>query len=126
MARFRLSAPAKADLRNILAKSLERWGPEGRARYAALLAESLRSLAAHPTGPTTRTRDELLPGVRSFHVRHVRGEHGVRQRVHVIYYRTIAPDLIEVVRVLHERMDPNRHLEEPSEAPSKPRRSRPR
>ena len=123
MARFRLSAPAKADLRNILAKSLERWGADGRSRYAALLAAALRSLAAHPAGPTTRTRDELLPGVRSFHVRHLRGEHGVRQPVHVIY-RTIPPHLIEVVRVLHERMDPSRHLDEPSEAPSKPWRSR--
>jgi len=124
MARFRLSAPAKADLRNILAKSLERWGAEGRSRYAALRADSLRSLAAQPTGPTTRTRDELLPGVRSFHVRHGRGEHALRQPVHVLYYRTIRPDLIEVVRVLHERMDPSRHLEEPWEAPSKPPRSR--
>ncbi len=124
MARFRLSAPAKADLRNILAKSLERWGADGRSRYAALLAAALRSLAAHPAGPTTRTRDELLPGVRSFHVRHVRGEHGVRQAVHVIYYRTIPPHLIEVVRVLHERMDPSRHLDEPSETPSKPRPAR--
>ena len=123
MARFRLSAPAKADLRNILAKSLERWGADGRSRYAALLVAALRSLAARPAGPTTRMRDELLPGVRSFHVQHVRGEHRVRQPVHVIYYRTIPPDLIEVVRVLHERMDPSRHLDEPP-APRKPSRPR--
>jgi toxin ParE1/3/4 len=123
MARFRLSAPAKADIRNILAKSLERWGADRRSRYAALLTAALRSLAAHPAGPTSRTRDDLLPGVRSFHVRHVRGEHAVGQPAHVIYYRTVPPDLIEVVRVLHERMDPSRHLDEPS-ATRKPPRSR--
>jgi toxin ParE1/3/4 len=121
MARLRLSAPAKADLRSILAKSLERWGADGRSRYAALLATALRSLTARPAGPTTRTRDELLRGVRSFHVRHVRARHGVRQPVQVIYYRT-SPGLIEIVRVLHERMDPSRHLDAPS-APRKPPRS---
>jgi len=30
--------------------------------------------------------------------------------VHVLYYRTAAPGLIEIVRVLHERMEPSRHI----------------
>jgi toxin ParE1/3/4 len=30
--------------------------------------------------------------------------------VHVLYYRVLAPGLIEIVRVLHERMEPSRHL----------------
>jgi toxin ParE1/3/4 len=34
----------------------------------------------------------------------------VAHPVHVLYYRMLASDLIEIVRVLHERMDPNRHL----------------
>jgi plasmid stabilization system protein ParE len=28
----------------------------------------------------------------------------------VLYYRPVAPDVIEIVRVLHERMQPRRHL----------------
>jgi toxin ParE1/3/4 len=31
--------------------------------------------------------------------------------VHVIFYRTRQPDIIEIVRILHERMDPVRHLD---------------
>jgi toxin ParE1/3/4 len=124
MAGVRLSGPAEADLDNILATSLERWGAGGRTRYAALFAVAIRAIAARPTGPTTRVRDELLPGIRSFHVRNARGDHGVKAPVHLIYYRRVRSDLIEIVRVLHERMDPGRHLGEPTQASSKPRRSR--
>lgn len=122
MARFRLSAPAQADLGNILATSLDRWGVDGRSRYASLLAAAFRTIADQPTAPTTRARDELFPGLRSFHVRHSRGDHGVRVPVHVVFYRTVGAEVIEIVRVLHERMDPVRHIHEPTAAPAKPRR----
>jgi hypothetical protein len=32
----------------------------------------------------------------------------------ILYYRAVAPELIEIVRVLHECMDPGRHLRESS------------
>jgi plasmid stabilization system protein ParE len=28
----------------------------------------------------------------------------------VLYYRVLVPGLIEIVRVLHERMEPSRHV----------------
>ena len=49
-------------------------------------------------------------GVRSFHIRQVRGSAGVKDPAHVIVYRVVE-DCIEVVRVLHERMDPMRHVD---------------
>ena len=64
-------------------------------------------------GPLTRGRGELDAGIRSFHIRHARGddpEATVKQPVHVLYYRAIQPGLIEIVRVLHESMEPSRHL----------------
>lgn len=120
MVRLRLSGPAQADLAHILATSLDRWGVEGRDRYAALLAAALRAVAADPNGAATRAREDLPPGIRSFHLRHARGAHGVKTPVHLIYYRAIRTDLIEIVRVLHERMDPSRDLDTPDPAP-KPR-----
>jgi toxin ParE1/3/4 len=36
----------------------------------------------------------------------------VRGPVHVLYYRVVRPDLVEIVRVLHERMEPSRHIGE--------------
>ena len=52
-------------------------------------------------------------GIRSFHLRHARAgkaEAQVRKPVHVIYYRAVRPGLLEIVRVLHERMEPSQHL----------------
>jgi len=118
MARFRLSRPAQADLAHILATSTERWGIEGRRRYAAILAAAIRQLAADPKGPTTRDLAELASGIRSFNVRHAHvndPKAKVRRPVHVVYYRVIASGLIEIVRVLHERMEPSRHVGAESE-----------
>ena len=113
MVRFRLSRLAEADLAYILATSEERWGPEVRRRYAALLAAAMRKAAGDPEGPTTRDRRQLSPGLRSFHARHARHDDPkakVKQPVHVLYYRAVASDLIEVVRVLHERVEPTLHI----------------
>lgn len=109
MARYRLSRLAEADIARILATSEARWGQETRRRYAALIAAAMRRVAADPDGPATRERSELSRGVRSLAVRHVRGDdpHAkVRRPVHVLYYRSLAPGLVEIVRVLHERMEP--------------------
>jgi len=113
MARFRLSPLARADIAQILAKSVERWGIEGRRRYAAMLAAGMRKVAAEPQGPTTRDRSELFRGVRSFHLRHAPADKTaarVRGPVHVLYYRVARDGSVEIVRVLHERMEPNRHI----------------
>ena len=115
MASFRFSLLARADLAQILATSAERWGIEGRRRYAAVLAAAMRQVAAEPEGPTTRDRGDLSPSIRSFHLRNVRAakaEAQVRRPVHVVYYRVVRPGLMEVVRVLHERMEPSRHLDD--------------
>lgn len=118
MPSFRLSRLAEADLIGILAASRRQWGADGRRRYGALLAAAMRKVASEPEGPATRRREELRPGIRSSHLRHARvanPEERVRCPVHVLYYRVVAPDLTEIVRVLHERMEPSRHLSEVSE-----------
>src|SRR5436309_3322373 len=116
MARFRLSLPARADVTNILATSIERWGFEGRRRYAALLIAAMRKVAADPQGPLTRDRSELLAGVRSFHLKHAHTgdpDDIVRSPAHVLYYRVKQPGLIEIVSVLHERMEPGWFVSRP-------------
>jgi toxin ParE1/3/4 len=113
MARFRIARPAHVDLATILSASVERWGVEGRRRYAAVLVAAMRQVAAEPDGPVTRKRPELRAGIRSFHIQYARRRAeavSVRRPVHVLYYRIDAHGVIEIVRVLHERMDPSRHL----------------
>ena len=113
MARFRLSRLAQADLAHILATSAERWGAKGQRRYAAVMAAAMRKVAANPEDPVTQDRAALLPGIRSMHVRHARGHDSadkVKAPVYILYYRVVQPGLIEIVRVLHERMEPSRHV----------------
>ena len=117
MARFRLARPAQIDLANILATSAERWGTDGRQRYATVLADAMRHVADEPQGPLTKKRTELRSGIRSFHIRYARRSADaakVRRPVHVLYYRVAQEGVIEIVRVLHEKMDPSRHLDESS------------
>jgi toxin ParE1/3/4 len=118
MGRYRLSLLAQADIAQILDTSTDRWGTDGRRRYEMLLAAAMRKVAADPEGPTTRDRAGLSRGLRSFHLRNARAvglKAKVRRPVHVLYYREVRPGLIEIVRVIHERMEPSRHLREESQ-----------
>src|SRR5438874_13692310 len=118
MARFRLARPARMDRARILSASLERWGAEGKRRYAATLTIAMRKIADDPQGVGTRDCRVLLPGLRSLHLRHagVRGrDTKVRRPAHVLFYRVIRPGLIEIVRILHERMEPGGWLKADSE-----------
>jgi len=66
-----------------------------------------------PGSRNIANRGEILPGLRSFHLRHARREDAgdkVRHPAHILYYRPIRPDVVEIIRILHERMDPYRHL----------------
>ena len=113
MARYRLSTPAKADIAAILRRSEELHGKEARIRYRALLTAAMRRVAADPEGRSTGDRAELVPGIRSFHIRHSRDESReapVANPVHVIFYRMAQPGIVEIVRVLHVSMEPRRHV----------------
>jgi toxin ParE1/3/4 len=114
MARLRLSGPAKADIVVILQTSRDRHGEPARRRYRALIATALRRIAADPHGRATADRPELGAGIRSFHIRHSRGETreaAVANPVHVVFFRVADAGVVEIVRVLHERMEAGRHIE---------------
>jgi toxin ParE1/3/4 len=113
VARYRLSEPAKADIAAVLRASETMHGIEARIRYRALLTAALRRIATDPQGHLTVDRGELVDGIRSFHIRHSRTESreaAVGDPVHVIFYRAREPGLIEIIRVLHDRMEPSRHV----------------
>lgn len=119
MARYRLSEPAKGDIAAILRRSEKLHGKVVRIRYRACLTAAMRRIAADPRGLSTIDRAELVPGIRSFHIRHSRDESHeipIANPVHVVFYRTVQLDIVEIVRVLHERMEPGRHVGSHSEA----------
>jgi toxin ParE1/3/4 len=113
MARYRLTKSARGDIGSISRTSEERHGRDARAGYSALLLAAMRRVAEDPEGRSTADRSELRPGMRSFHIRHGRDESHeapVANPVHVIFYRVVQPGMVEIVRVLHDRMEPRRHI----------------
>lgn len=121
MPRYRLTSLAEADVEEILRASGVAHGEDARARYRGLLSAAFRRVAADPHGGASAARDELHPGLLSLHLRHARKfsrEAPVARPVHIVFYRVMAPGIVTIDRVLHERMDANRHLgdDEPGEA----------
>jgi len=115
--KYRISAEARQDLADILVYSAQQFGPAARKRYQSLLVSSFNLIAAEPYGPVSRARDELHEGLRSLHLAHAQKETPSDQRVgqprHVVFYRIGADDAIEIVRLLHEVMEPKEHLASP-------------
>jgi len=111
---YQLAEAARADVADILRQTVRRFGPLQRRRYGRLIeaAAEMIGLDANRTG--SRSRDELLPGLRSFPI-----ERAARRRgsaAHVLYYLPGTFDDgregVIILRVLHERMDPARHIVE--------------
>lgn len=99
MPSFSLTRLAKADLKSIGRYTEKTWGREQRNRYLSMLDGRFHALAENPL--LGRECHDIRPGYR----RHGAGKH-------IIFYRQIAPDEIEIVRILHERRDVEHHLSE--------------
>jgi toxin ParE1/3/4 len=93
----RLSPRARADLSRIWDDSAERWGADQADRYIRLLAGGFDRLAEDPAR-----------GLRADEIR--KGYFRLSVGSHVLFYRLGTDGGIEVIRILHRRMDFKRHL----------------
>jgi len=91
-----LTRPAQRDYRTIQLYTLRQWGPEQATRYMDEIDATLDRLCDNPY--IGKVRFELPGEPRSFPANH-----------HLIIYR-VRSNAIEIVRILHERADPTRHL----------------
>lgn len=96
MPAFRLSAKSLEDLKSIGRFTLKSWGREQRNIYLSKLDESFHILAEQPH--LGNVRDDIRKGYRVYHVGR-----------HLIFYRQ-KPAEIEIIRILHDRMDVETHL----------------
>jgi toxin ParE1/3/4 len=96
MGEVRLRPRAQVDLDEIWSYTETRWGPFQARRYATELREVCLELATNPG--LGRELHEVHPGLRVYPAGR-----------HLIFY-LMMPDGIDVVRILHERMDVTRHL----------------
>lgn len=100
MGTFTLSKKAKADLRSIAAYTQRKWGKNKRRIYLKQFDDSFHLLADSPNLGVSC--DYIKNGYRKFPV-----------TSHIIFYRSTPPSQIEIVRVLHKRMDARAKLLNP-------------
>jgi toxin ParE1/3/4 len=101
----RLGGEAQRDFEAILRWTVGHFGTAQARRYRATLLAAIRALAAGPDVTDSRARDDLAPGLRTLHVAR-RG----RQGRHILLYRAVSIRDIEIVRILHDAMEMERHL----------------
>ncbi|HYU13266.1 MAG TPA: type II toxin-antitoxin system RelE/ParE family toxin [Stellaceae bacterium] len=103
-----LSSAAEADLRQIVRWTARQFGSAQAAAYGQLLRDALKALEAGPNIIGARRREEIGAGYRTLHIARNR-----RRARHFILFRVVDPAeerVIRVVRILHDAMDPARHL----------------
>lgn len=97
--RLEFRPQVRTDIRDILKYTTKKWGHQQRTHYKALLNHCIARIAANPY--LGQRLDDISPG---YYRRHV-GSRGS----HYIYYR-VFEDTILLVRVLHDKMEFQRHL----------------
>lgn len=106
--RVRLAAAAEEDFRDIVRWTAARFGEAQARLYADTLTRAIDALkdGSHVTG--ARLRNDIAEGLMAIHVAR-RGRKGR----HLVFFRVASPTeppTIDVLRLLHDSMDPVRHL----------------
>jgi toxin ParE1/3/4 len=103
--RVRLGAAAELDFANILKWTTENFGARQSRVYRDTLVHAIGELADGPDVAGSKARDEIMSGLRTLHIAR-RGRRGS----HFPMYRVVPKSTIEIVRILHDRMDLQRHV----------------
>jgi toxin ParE1/3/4 len=92
MPSFTLTNKAKADLKEIGIYTQKNWGREQRDKYLTKIDQCFQQLALKPD-----------KGKDCGYIRAGYRKYGIGG--HIIFYRKNTDDIIEIVRILHGRMD---------------------
>ena len=103
--RVRLGAAAEVDFANILKWTAENFGARQSRVYRDTLVQAIGELADGPEVAGSKARDEIMSGLRTLHIAR-RGRRGS----HFLMYRVAPNTVIEIVRILHDGMDLQRHV----------------
>src|SRR5438552_13854607 len=96
--RVRLGAAAELDFANILKWTAENFGPRQTRVYRDTIVRAIGELADGPDVAGSRSRNEILHGLRTLHV----ARDGRRGR-HLLMYRVSGAGTIEIARILHDK-----------------------
>ena len=97
MAKFHLSNKAVDDLDSIWLYTMETWSEDQADSYYRELVMACQDIANHPAY-LDKDFKEIMPGLFGHHC-----------NKHLIFY-VLVEDGVEIVRILHEKMDFGRHI----------------
>jgi toxin ParE1/3/4 len=99
MAKYFLTNKAVEDLSTIWNYTYEVWSENQADKYYELLVDACSAISENPA--MGKNYDEIDKNIL-----------GYRINQHIIFYRLIAPSEIEVLRILHGRMDLKNRIQE--------------
>lgn len=92
MAEFKLTKKAVEDLTKIWDYTFEVWSEKQADKYYKMLISNCQEIADNPD--LGKNYDVITHNLL-----------GIKANRHIIFYRTINQNYVEITRVLHERMD---------------------
>tara|TARA_R110002049_G_scaffold307940_1_gene510293 strand:- start:999 stop:1298 length:300 start_codon:yes stop_codon:yes gene_type:complete len=99
MSEYKLTNKAVADLSKIWEYTFEVWSEKQADKYYDELISNCEEIAENPDlGKNYKGISKQLLGMKS--------------NRHIIFYRTFSKDYIEITRILHERMDLKKRIDE--------------
>lgn len=92
MVKYRLSNEAVKDLENIWAYTYDKWSVEQADRYYNLIINEIEYIVSNPY--SGRPMEHIKEGFRASKV-----------KSHLVFYKFSGDKTVEIVRILHQRMD---------------------
>ena len=92
MAKFNLTKKAVDDLSGIWNYTIDKWSEQQADKYYSQVMEFCQEIAENPS------IGKKYPGIAD-------DLFGFKANRHIIFYRTVENQPIEITRILHERMD---------------------
>ena len=99
MANYRLTKKAAEDLALIWNYTVDTWSENKADRYFRMLLDSCQNLSEGEI--TVKHYEGIFTGLL-----------GKKAGKHIIFYRKVEGDVVEIVRILHEGMDLKRRIKE--------------
>lgn len=95
--KYRISEQSIKDLNDIWVYTFHKWSKEQADRYYDLIVNEIDFIADHYMAG--KSIEQTRKNYRMIHV-----------KSHLIFYRKIENEMVEIIRILHKRMDIKKHL----------------
>ena len=99
MAKYKLTNKAVDDLTQIWNYTIDRWSENQADKYYRMLLDNFNDVANNPD--LGKNYSEVIKNLLGF-----------RAGRHIIFYRKIEENEIEIIRILHEQMDLKNRIKE--------------